>query len=1067
MTKYSFNEKNEFIIENYDKAKTFASFLPGIAGLDGIPMWSFYVNRGQCMGSFGVKDKDNTIMEFFPANVMYKNIELQGFRTFIKINGEIHEIFSSLSKDKVHRRMIIEENILKIEEINHSLNIKITVTYFVIPKESFAGLARRVEFENLDKLEKRIEILDGLTQIIAFGVGNSEFQGITNLIKAWFDVYNIENSIPFYKVRATTSDSSQVGEVTKGNFYLSFSTESNGLIMPVVDMDIIFGSNTSLTCPEVLGGSLKDLYKKEQIFQNKISGGFTGVETLLKETFEICTIIGNVASVDKINCRKADFNFQYIASKEKEAREIIKVLVEDTFTKTSNHLFDKYIDQCYIDNILRGGTPLLFKSKEKNHVYHVYSRKHGDLEREYNFFSLEPAYYSQGNGNFRDVNQNRRNDVFFKPQVGDFNVKQFMSLIQADGYNPLSVKGSTFTFNFKFLEEILDLLTTGKEGLIELLGKKFTPGEIVTYLVDNKVEHKNSNKEILESILALSEQNFEAEFGEGYWTDHWTYNMDLIDTYVEVYPDKLEAFLFEENSYRFFDSAVRVLPREDKYVLAKGKVRQYDSIVEDEEKCNKLNIKFKDTNWLKTQNGKGDIYETNLYVKLISLALNKFISLDPYGMGIEMEANKPGWNDAMNGLPGIFGSSISEAAELKRILDFLLPVSSNFHKKIKMPLEFVDLFTEVEKKLDLYFQGNIKDFIYWDEVSTLKEAYRVEIRFGITGKEIEITTEEFLKVLKKFNNKLEKGLKKALSYGDGIYPTYITYEAKEYELIEGKFNPINGYRNVKITEFNCKPLPAFLEAPTRMLKIMKDKDGAKTLYEAIKKSSIYDEKLNMYKTSVSLAECTNEIGRARAFTEGWLERESIFLHMEYKYLLALLKAGLYEEFFNDMQTTIVPFLDPEVYGRSTLENSSFIASSVNPDKSLHGRGFVARLSGSTSEMLSIWFLMMAGAKTFKVEDEELRLSLNPILPGWLFKGTVHENSSEEGLVKFKFLGKVDVTYHNPSCKNTFGEDSVKTEKYLLVDKNNNHVEIKGSYIGEPYSKEIRIGEIKEIQVYLK
>lgn len=63
--KYKFNDKNEFVIEGYDKAKTIASFLPGIAGVEGIPMWSYYVNRGQCMGSFGVKDKNNTIMELF------------------------------------------------------------------------------------------------------------------------------------------------------------------------------------------------------------------------------------------------------------------------------------------------------------------------------------------------------------------------------------------------------------------------------------------------------------------------------------------------------------------------------------------------------------------------------------------------------------------------------------------------------------------------------------------------------------------------------------------------------------------------------------------------------------------------------------------------------------------------------------------------------------------------------------------------------------------------------------------------------------------------------------------
>lgn len=62
------NKKGEFIIENYQKGKTFSSFLSGIAGKSGIPMWVFYVNRGQGIASFGIENKDNAILEFLPAN---------------------------------------------------------------------------------------------------------------------------------------------------------------------------------------------------------------------------------------------------------------------------------------------------------------------------------------------------------------------------------------------------------------------------------------------------------------------------------------------------------------------------------------------------------------------------------------------------------------------------------------------------------------------------------------------------------------------------------------------------------------------------------------------------------------------------------------------------------------------------------------------------------------------------------------------------------------------------------------------------------------------------------------
>ena len=46
-----------FHISDYGKKPTFASFLPGISGIRGIPIWCYYVNRGQGVVSFGVENK--------------------------------------------------------------------------------------------------------------------------------------------------------------------------------------------------------------------------------------------------------------------------------------------------------------------------------------------------------------------------------------------------------------------------------------------------------------------------------------------------------------------------------------------------------------------------------------------------------------------------------------------------------------------------------------------------------------------------------------------------------------------------------------------------------------------------------------------------------------------------------------------------------------------------------------------------------------------------------------------------------------------------------------------------
>ncbi len=239
---------------------------------------------------------------------------------------------------------------------------------------------------------------------------------------------------------------------------------------------------------------------------------------------------------------------------------------------------------------------------------------------------------------------------------------------------------------------------------------------------------------------------------------------------------------------------------------------------------------------------------------------------------------------------------------------------------------------------------------------------------------------------------------------------------------------------------------------------VRSNDEAARLYQQIKASPLFDRALKMYKVNASLADQSPDIGRVRVFTPGWLENESIWLHMEYKYLLEVLRAGLYAEFFEDFQTALVPFLDQPTYGRSPLENSSFLVSSAHPDSSLHGAGFVARLSGSSAEFLSMWQIMLTGPHPFVVREDQLQLIFTPILPGWLFKA--------DGTLSFKFLGHCTVTYHNPSRADTF-TDEVHLRQIVLHTETAESVEIAGEVIGPEYAALVRDGQIKQIDVYLQ
>ena len=226
----------------------------------------------------------------------------------------------------------------------------------------------------------------------------------------------------------------------------------------------------------------------------------------------------------------------------------------------------------------------------------------------------------------------------------------------------------------------------------------------------------------------------------------------------------------------------------------------------------------------------------------------------------------------------------------------------------------------------------------------------------------------------------------------------------------------------------------------------------------MKNSDLYDSKLSMYKVNASLENASYELGRARAFTPGWLENESIWLHMEYKYLLEVLKSGLYKEFFADFKNAAVPFLDENVYGRSILENSSFIASSKNPDESIHGKGFVARLSGSTIEFISIWKRMMFGANVFKEEEKELVFAPQPALPEYLV--------SEEKEVEAILLGKTKVVYQFLEKQDYIpGTYQIKNMKFYYP--NGSVAEVHKEYVKGKLAEDIRNGNVEKIVIRIE
>lgn len=953
--------KGGFEIRNYMKKEPFCSFLPGIAGEMGIPLWCFYVNRGQGICSFGVENKAGAIMEFYPAHQAYRNTPMTGYRTFMKVNGAYAEPFSC--PDQEHT-MVSGMNELLLTCRDEGKGIETRVTYFVLPGERLAALVRKVEITNLGQSAADIQLLDGVPELLPYGLNMHSIKVMTQTAQAWMQAENTDEPVVFFKVRASMEDSSDVTEVT-GVRYAAACTADGRALRVLCEPRHVFGYRSDLAVPAGFMEKDWDAFLAEaECTQNMLPAAFAADRFTLQpgETHTHYMLIGEAESKARARAMCAKLLVPgALEAKHRDAVQLTDTLTARIDTVTGNPVFDAYCRQTYLDNLLRGGMPCTLPGGK---LTYLYSRKHGDPERDYNEFRVRAEYYSQGNGNFRDVNQNRRCDVMFDPATGDRNVHQFFDLLQADGYNPLVVECIAFRLKEESRDAMLALVPEeSKKWAHMLFAAPFTPGEL-RMRAEDWLPDAAAAEVFFARVLENSEQTVSAAFGEGYWSDHWTYNLDQIESYTSVFPDLEKDLLYADDSYTWYYSGMCILPRAKRYRETARGLRQYNYLYSVQ---NPFSLPC-------LTDAEGHVMHANLMEKLVSLAAVKAATPDMDGIGIEMEGGKPGWYDALNGLPGLMGSSVAEMAETARLIRYILEKTEAYAMPVSLMREVSDLLQGAGR---IYMQE--KDaFTRWQCLSDLREQYRSRIEKCVLGEKVTLSADEVKQLFTAMLAVIESGLERGRVENGGLYPTYFAYAAEEYE---------HTAEGIRITRARRIKMPDFLEGQVRALRLPYPRQHKEALADAVYQSLLYDRKLDMYKVNADLASASFEIGRAHAFTPGWLENESIWLHMEYKYLLEELRSGLYKRFSRDMETQLVPFLSEDVYGRSLLENSSFIASSANPDAAIHGKGFVARLSGSTAEFLSMWQLMLHGSTLFTMENGTLTFRLSPMLPAALTRGT--------------------------------------------------------------------------------
>jgi hypothetical protein len=680
-------------------------------------------------------------------------------------------------------------------------------------------------------------------------------------------------------------------------------------------------------------------------------------------------------------------------------------------------------------------------------------------------------------------------------------VKTFLSFIQADGYEPLKVE--SLLFQLENIDDCIDIATQAvgeadghraqRTALTNMLNAGlFQAGQLFHDMMQQNIELVISRQEFIDIVTAAARAFPSASFVSGFWADHWTYYMDIIDTYLSIYPDWEKRIFFEERLNYFFSPA-SVKPRGLKYVLLETKdkkyhVRQLNSTSLDESKVHQLSrssASNKDWDVYKTMwqhDEDGHMFKSTPMEKLFLLATLKFATRDPYGVGILYEGGKPGWNDANNGLVSMIGSGTPELYELFVLVKFVKSTIKKYEIDINIPIELHRLVIVINDALDVlqseYVDGTAlypkvpqSLFFYWDTVMSALEEYRRQIEHTFVGETLALPCDYLDNFMKRWLTEIELGIERGRKlgthgYGDdgssGVPPTYFSYDVVSWKLT-GK-NSTDGLPFVLPREMEIRLLPLFLEGPTRFFKTRTTRDESKLVYDKVRASSLRDLNLPMYTISASLIGQPTELGRTTAFPSGWLEDQSIWLHMSYKFYLELLRHKLYDEFFQEMESGgMLPFFDPNVYGRSLMECSSFIVSSAYDDPSIRGRGFLPRLSGATGEFLSIWIYIMIGPHPFFLHHStgELQMQLLPTLPlSWFYIGL-----DGRLMVKYKLFGSIEVVYYNIRGVDLY---DIPPTRYVMTLRDGTIEEVHGPNIRSDLADKIRrIVFVALLEVYFE
>ncbi len=652
--------------------------------------WMFISSNGGLTA--GRKNSEFALFPYYSDDKITESSEITGAKSIFQVikNGEIFiwEPFSIRFQDNYNVRSNLYKSVygnsIIFEEEN--LDLELTFKYEWCSSNAY-GFVKKSTLSNNSDLPVEINVLDGIQNVMPYGVSSALQNASSNLVDAYKRTELVEQTgIGIFALSAIIVDKAEPSEALKANIAWSLGLDNPQYLLSSLQLDdfrnfekvsqetdikaekgaYFINSKVQLSSQEhkdwvIIANVNQDtsdiiqiskqisednqllsklenniaLGTKRLIELNAASDGLQLTSDSFRDTRHFSNTLFNIMrggifddgySIEKWDFKRYLFNANTNVANQNKA--IVEALPEKFTISGLKQIADDSSDKDF-SRLCLEYMPLKF------------SRRHGDPSRPWNKFSINTRSEIDGSkildyeGNWRDIFQNWEALAYSYPEFIESMIHKFLNATTFDGYNPYRVTKGGFDWEIS------------------------EPDDPWSYI--------------------------------GYWGDHQIIYLLKFLEFVEDYqPGKLKSLL---NKDLFVYANVPYRIKSYQAVLKNPKdTIEFDEASDEEIRAKRDKIGA-DGALLQYENGA--VVRANFMEKILATTLAKLSNFIPEG-GIWMNTQRPEWNDANNALVGN-GISMVTLYYLRRFLKFFEGVfEDSSTDAIEVASEIADFFDAVK-----------------------------------------------------------------------------------------------------------------------------------------------------------------------------------------------------------------------------------------------------------------------------------------------------------------------------------------------------------------------------------